>query len=119
MPLTGGGEFVFETVHVPKMLSMLVESSPYIARTYEEAVQRHPPGVDTPWHLVVGFDEFIPGNKLSVEHNRKTMVVSCTFTELGQSAMSDELMWTTMCVIRSDVIKRVSWRTKSPTMARS
>jgi len=107
IPLTNGTEFNLAIADVCKYFAKLVESSPAVAQVYGEAVRRYPPGVDSPWHLVIGYDEFIPGNKLSVEHSRKTMVINATFTELGQAAMSDSIYWCTICVIRSTVIKQV------------
>ncbi len=72
-----------------------------------EAVRRHPPSIDHLWSLIVGFDEFTPGNKLQCDNRRKTMVLSFTFKELGQMSLCKALVWHTPVCLRTSVITQV------------
>lgn len=47
------------------------------------------------------------GNKLNVDRARETMVLSFTFLELGQEAMSSGMAWLTPVCLRSNVINDV------------
>lgn len=50
------------------------------------------------------FDEFAPGNKLVTDNRRKCMVLSFTFLQLGQHAISNGVAWITPSVLRSVVL---------------
>ena len=95
MPLIEGGFVDWEFADPNTLLANLVEHSPALNRLFTEAVRISPPSVNKPWSLVVGFDEFVPGNKLKVNNRRKTMVLSFSFLELGQAALSQGLAWQT------------------------
>ena len=99
-----GQPWEFEFVDPAKLLTQLTNESRGLQALYAAAWARSPSSPTSPWSLVVGFDEFVPGNKLSVEHSRKTMVVSFTFKELGQVAMSHGTSWSTCVVVRSNKI---------------
>jgi hypothetical protein len=66
-----------------------------------------------PWSLVVGFDEFTPGNKLQADNRRKVMVLSYSFLELGQFSLCHNVVWTTPVCVRTSVIGTVDggWST--------
>jgi hypothetical protein len=70
-------------------------------------VRRHPPSIEHPWSLIVGFDEFTPGNKLQCDNRRKTMVLSFTFKELGQMSLSKAMVWHTPVCIRTSCITQI------------
>ena len=107
VPLANGRDFDLDIIDPCKFVRGLVATSPATAAVYSEAARRHPPSPARPWHLVIGFDEFTPGNKNRFDQSRKTMVVSVTFRELGQTSMSDELFWHTIVVVRSNVLKEI------------
>ncbi len=67
----------------------------------------HPPSIEHPWSLIVGFDEFTPGDKLQCDNRRKAMVLSFTFKELGQMSLCTAHVWHTPVVIRTSVITQV------------
>jgi len=106
LPTTSGPDINVDYIDPFKLLVALINESPTVAASYAEAYRRSPPSVANKWHLVVGFDEFVPGNKLRVDHSRKTMVVSFTFRELGQAAVNNGMLWHTFATIRSDIIAR-------------
>ena len=90
-----------------QLLSLLVAESPMLQATYEQAWSRSPAAIDRPWSLVIAYDEFVPGNKLAVDHSRKSMVVSMTFLELGGAAAAQGQSWCTPVVVRSSTIGEV------------
>jgi hypothetical protein len=90
-----------------KLLTLLMSESAALQGLYDEAWARSPATPQAPWSLVVAYDEFVPGNKLSTDHARKTMVVSFTFLELGAAALSRGTVWTTPVSVRSAVIAKV------------
>ena len=73
-------------------------------RAFSLAMQWQPCSADNPWHLVVTFDEFTPGNALQPVNHRKSMVVNFSFMEM---ACFGDLAWWTMAVVRRDNICRV------------
>ena len=107
MPLIEGGFVDWEFADPNTLLVSLVEHSPALNRLFTEAVRISPPSVVKPWSLVVGFDEFVPGNKLKVDNRRKTMVLSFSFLELGQAALSQGLAWQTPVCLRASLIHSV------------
>ena len=104
LPRTSGPDINVDFIDPCKLLVALINESPAVAASYAEAYRRSPPSVGNKWHLVVGFDEFVPGNKLAVDHSRKTMVISFTFRELGQTAVNNGMLWHTFATIRSALI---------------
>jgi hypothetical protein len=74
---------------------------------HRKAAARHPPNRNRPWKLIIGWDEFTPGNALSPDNHRKTMVVSFSFVELGQVALSCGSAWVIPVVMRTSVINQV------------
>jgi len=90
-----------------KLLTILLCESATLQGLYDEAWARSPATPQAPWSLVVAYDEFVPGNKLSTDQTRKTMFVSFTFLELGAAALSRGTVWTTPVSVRSNTIAKV------------
>lgn len=107
MPLSEGGEWQWELCEPNRLLAMLIESSPGLAAIYGQALERYPCVKDTPWQMIVGFDEFIPGAKLKSHNERKSMNLSFTFVELGKDALWHESIWLTPICVRHAMIDRV------------
>ena len=84
----------------------MVKENESLAKLFLEAASAWPPSPDQPWRLVIGFDEFAPGNKLNVNNRRKAMVLNYSFLELGHSIRLDAC-WFTPIVVRSAYIARV------------
>ena len=106
--LTDGRQWIWRLLDPCKTLAAIVEKSPGMQALYAQAWRRTPPTPATPWRVVLGFDEFTPGNKQSLDQTRKTMVVSYSFLELGQAALSRGRVWVTFACIRSVMIKEAS-----------
>jgi len=107
LQVVDGETFDWEFLHPTQLLSFLVESDDGFRAMLAAAAERSPPSMASPWHLVVGFDEFTPGNKLSSDNQRKTMVLSFSFLELGQTNLSSCSSWVVPVVVRSSVLAKV------------
>ena len=68
LPLTSGGEWVWEFCNPNLLVCRLVSESQKLQCWFAEALERHP---TLPWTLLIGFDEFVPGNKLKLHNARK------------------------------------------------
>ena len=89
LPLVEGGESFEWTYLAPAAwLAALVGKSSALESIFAAALATAPCSMHRPWSLIIGFDEFAPGNKLAVHNARKCMVLSITFMELGQEAIS-------------------------------
>ena len=107
VPLEGdGGEFEWEYLDPNSWMAALISHSPGLQGLFAEALHRSPCTFEQPWRLVLGFDEFAPGNKLNFDNRRKMMVLSFTFAELGQDAISCGFGWFTVAVVRTTVLEK-------------
>jgi len=107
LPLIAGGSWAWEFIDPGALLDAMLAASPSFRAVFQRAWDTRAPSVAAPWSLVVAFDEFIPGNKLAVEHARKSMVLSFSFRELGQDVLSLGSCWCTAVVVRSSKIAEV------------
>ncbi len=89
------------------LLARLVRESVQLQAAYTAAWARSASRADNPWSAIIAWDEFTPGNKLSTDQARKTMVVSFSFLELGGASLSAGASWCTSLVIRSSRIAQV------------
>jgi hypothetical protein len=102
-----GGTFNWEFLNPTRLLAFLAETDEQFASMLAAAAGKSAPSLGAPWRLVVGFDEFTPGNKLATDNQRKTMVLSFSFLELGQTNLSSCSSWVVPVVLRSSVIAKV------------
>ena len=107
MRLLSGVPWSWLYVDPGKLLTVLLSESAALQGLYDQAWARSPATIQAPWSLVVAYDEFVPGNKLSTDQTRKTMVVSFTFLELGAAALSRGTVSTTPVSVRSAAIAKV------------
>jgi hypothetical protein len=105
--MLGGDSWTWIYVDPFKLLTILMAESVALQASYEEAWARSPASPQTPWSLLVAFDEFVPGNKLATDQTRKSMVVSFTFLELGGAALAKGKLWCTPVIVRSAMIAKV------------
>jgi hypothetical protein len=106
MPLDNPpGIFSWALLDPNKMLCEVVQQSKILTGLFKDAAARCPPTMANPWSLVVGFDEFTPGNKLKIDNARKCMNLSFSFRELGNHALSSELAWFTPVCVRHQQIQ--------------
>lgn len=106
LPLHDGTTFDWEFCDPNLLLAKVVAESPALAALYADAANKHPCSAEDPWSLVIGFDEFTPGNKLAVDNKRKIMNMSFSFLQLGRALHSDGT-WMTPVSVRSSMIAQV------------
>lgn len=87
------GTFEWVLMDPNRLLSEIVAESPALQEHFAKAVRECPPTQARPWHMVLGYDEFAPGNKFKVDNARKMFVISFSFLELGQ--LHNDLLWFT------------------------
>jgi hypothetical protein len=68
LPLHDGSSFAWELLDPNLWLTSLVGQSPVLHEIFRIATARFPPSEARPWRLVLGFDEFAPGNKLQTDN---------------------------------------------------
>ena len=105
-PTTDGGEVAFEVCEPKALLALLLDQNEITRRWFEEAWLAYPSTAATPWKLLVGWDEFTPGNKAALKNSRKMMTLSFSFMEL-RGRLHHDHAWVTPLAIRSSVIAEV------------
>ena len=63
--------------------------------------------VPAPWHIVIGYDEHVPGDKLKIHNLRKSMVLAFNFLELGEDILRNDCTWFVPVVLRSSELEDV------------
>jgi hypothetical protein len=104
LPLADGGEHAWHLLHPGRLVASMIRWCPVLEDAFVDAVERSPPTISEPWSLIVGFDEFTPGNKLRVDNNRKCMNLSFSFLQLGQELLASDLAWFTPVCMQSHTI---------------
>ena len=82
------------------LVSRVVSESVALKRLFAAALQRSPCSHSRPWNLLIGWDEYVPGNKLKTENSRKCMNLVFSFVELGTALHMDVAWFTPVCVRR-------------------
>jgi hypothetical protein len=94
----GEGEIAIPYANPNRLLEYTSSVSDGFRAILEAAFIKHPCSRERPWNLLVGFDEYTPGDKLNILNGRKAMNLIFSFVELGQSVLM--LMMQTMCDFR-------------------
>jgi hypothetical protein len=100
--ISGGDAFEWTFLDPNRLLSQLVAASPALQKHVLAAAREAPPSMARPWHLVLGYDEFAPGNKLKIDNSRKMFVLSFSFLELGH--LQNDMLWFTPVAVRSSMV---------------
>ena len=66
-----------------------------------------PDNYPMPWHVVVGYDEHVPGDKLKIKNLRKSMVLAFNFLELGEEVLQRDSTWFIPVIVRSSMLENV------------
>lgn len=75
--------------------------SPRLQRVYAEALATTPCTQSNPWDILIGLDEYVPGNKFKHENRRKVMCLSFNFKQLGNKTLSSASTWMMPIAVRS------------------
>ena len=86
------------------LVQHVLDRSSALRAVYAEKLAEHP----MPWHIVIGYDEHVPGDKLKVKNLRKSMVVSFNFLEVGENILQMDCSWFIPIIMRSTKIDEVS-----------
>ena len=65
LPLGSGGTWDWEIADPAKLLQLALDRSPFLQELYAAAVGEQRPSATSPWSLAIGFDEFVPGVRVS------------------------------------------------------
>ena len=101
-----GSELELEWLDPAKLVSYTLENSASLRALYSDAIRNSPPSEQCPWHAVVAFDEYTPGNKMKPMNARKAWVIAFSFLEL-QSAMFSDACWFIPMVVRTHLVDEV------------
>ena len=105
LPMVGHEQpFEWEMCDPNRLVAYLIDRCPRLADAFADAANRFPCSASQPWHLVIGFDEFTPGNLLRPNNARKTMALNFSFMELGQERLWHDDCWFTPVLVRRTVI---------------
>lgn len=99
-------DFEWQFLDPNRLVAHMVAASPKLSSAFREALAERACSADSPWHLIVVWDEFVAGNVLSSTNARKTMVLSFSFLELGQEKLWHDECWFSPVAVRSKVISR-------------
>ena len=80
------------------LLSMVLRERPELANLFAVAMDAHPCSSSLPWSIIVGFDEYTPGNKTKLNNQKKCMVTSFSFLELGLENLGRGAAWMTPAI---------------------
>ena len=108
LPLVKGGQVKWTYLNPQKLLNKCIGRSPMLASGYEAALQDHPNSSESPWGLIVYFDELTPGNVLRLDNKRKTMAIYMSFAQLGHHRLCKTELWLTIAVARTSFIKTIA-----------
>ena len=102
-----GGEYIWEFFEPNRLVAYVVERCPELADCYARAANAHLPTPEHPWEITCSFDEFVPGEKLSGIHTRKSMVLGFNFVQLGDELIHKDYTWFIPIVVRTSEMNEV------------
>ena len=102
--LTNGKTFAWEYVEPIMLIQKSLDASPELQNRYASTFRQHPGTREQPWSIVIGFDELVPGDKLSGITSKKIMCLYFNFMTLGTHTISQGSTWFAPCVIRSETL---------------
>jgi len=108
LDLKEGGTRPLDLCEPGLLVTKLLAERPAVMEEYAAAMRRWPPTSCNPWHLLVAWDEYTPGNKQRLDNARKQMVLSFTFLQLGTANLRRARMWFTPLVLRTTCIGEIT-----------
>ena len=100
LPAEDGGEVAISMAHPMRLLTLLLQENATFRTWLEESWRARPSSTAQPWQMLLGWDEFVPGNKLALQNNRKTMVLNFAFLEMRRH-LSCDAAWLTPLAVRT------------------
>ena len=74
---------------------------------YSCIANSHGTGPEHPWDMIIGFDEFTPGDAFKPLNHKKCMVLSFNFEQLGKRLLNRDVTWMTPLVMRHHEIASI------------
>ena len=106
-PLIDGGTFTLEYLEPSLMMQQVFDECPHVAAQYASALVSTQCSQAKRWNLIIGYDEFVPGDKLALKNQRKLMVISFAFVELGRALLCKDAVWFTPLCVRTSMLSRI------------
>ena len=91
----GEETFTLESLDPGLLVQMACHAAPALAKLYLKAHAAMPCSDTAPWHLILGWDEFVPGRFRAGQQSKKTMCLYFNFRELGPATLTEDCTW--MC----------------------
>lgn len=91
--------FKLESLNPGLLVQAVTNAVSNLAEYYLQSHSHTPCSREKPWHAVVGFDEFNPGNATAGTNAKKTMCLYFNFLELGSDCLSKTASWYCSCVL--------------------
>ena len=101
--IEGGATKAWDLFDPTLLVQHVLSKSRDLAETYKATLAEK----QGPWHIIVGFDEHIPGDKLKTKNRRKCMVLAFNFAELGEEVLQRDCTWFIPVVFRSTEMEDV------------
>ena len=107
LELTSGAPFAWSIASPVKLMELVISASPVMQSMLLLVAEAQGSQGSFTVGIIVGYDEFTPGNVKKPHNERKTMVLSFTVADLEIDALANELFWFTPVAVRSAIISNV------------
>ena len=91
------GAFLLECAEPSLLVQHVVNACPKVELLWADSLRKYPSSLSQQWRCVVGFDEFMPGDKFNCDHNKKTMCLYFSFVEIDSMSQ-----WFCPLVVRAN-----------------
>lgn len=97
------GTFILENCDPGQLVQLACAEVPTLVELYLRTNRERPCTAATPWRVVVGWDEFVPGRPKSGQISKKTMCLYMNFQELGSATLMEDATWFCPLVVSTEV----------------
>ena len=95
------GVFTLEYLDPSLMVQLVTQEAPRLAALYLDKFSTKPCTREAPWHAIIAFDEFNPGNATAGTDSKKSMCLYFNFIEFENAALCDDATWYCPLVLSS------------------
>jgi hypothetical protein len=104
MPTTDGGNFDWVFAHPCLLVQLMVRSSPRLAERIAAIANELG---DADWSIIIGYDEYTPGDFKRPISNRKSMNIMFSFLDFGAAVLCQNESWFIPASVRSERVSNV------------
>lgn len=105
--LENGAELEWEYADPNLLMELVLHDCPKLAERFVARLKEKPCTKEKPWSMVAAFDEFTPGDNRKPDNQRKSMVLSFSFLQLGPELLCHASCWFVPVVVRTTLIRKV------------